>query len=417
MRYRSRKTSGRGRRYGLAEAFLVSGSRSVVASLWSADDTFTHALMDRFYTHIVEGEDQASALRDAKLDLLAKYGRKSHLTIGRFRLDRRRRVANPIGCPMSLELQAREKIYARVSELVKRKHFDPGMNGADWNALASARRDTVLQSGTDDEFETKMQELLNELKTSHTGFRHAKSPNVPGRHAISATFMRFNLDGEQRWMFQDVHEGGPAHAAGIRPGDILLQVRNRDLRPPDPPIFPVGEDSQYAVQKPDGKRVTGNLQVPSPRSKKHPVIVPKSVICSQLPEGIGWLKVTMFPGAVGIDLAKALDNAFAHLRESTRLIVDLRGNTGGGIGGLRLMSYLTPGKMEVGYSLTRKRKEQGYEREKLPRFGRIPSRKSTLIWLALRYGFIDKSILVVTEGLGSPTFSRTRDNFGQRTHG
>jgi carboxyl-terminal processing protease len=305
---------------------------------------------------------------------------------------------------MSLDLQAREKIYARVSELVKRKHFDPGMNGADWNALASARRDTVLQSGTDDEFERKMQELLNELKTSHTGFRHAKSANIPGRHAISATFMRFNLDGEQRWMFQDVHEGGPAHTAGLRPGDILLQVRNRELRPPDPPIFPVGEDSQYAVQKPDGKRVTGNLQVPSPRSKKHPVIVPKSVICSQLPEGIGWLKVTMFPGAVGIDLAKALDNAFAHLRESTRLIVDLRGNTGGGIGGLRLMSYLTPGKMEVGYSLTRKRKEQGYEREKLPRFGRIPSRKPTLIWLALRYGFIDKSILVVTEGLGPQRF-------------
>jgi C-terminal processing protease CtpA/Prc len=249
-----------------------------------------------------------------------------------------------------------------------------------------------------------MQELLNELKTSHTGFRHAKSANVPGRHAISATFMRFNLDGEQRWMFQDVHEGGPAHTAGLRPGDILLQVRNRDLRPPDPPIFPVGEDSQYAVQKPDGKRVTGNLQVPSPRSKKHPVIVPKSVICSQLPEGIGWLKVTMFPGAVGIDLAKALDNAFAHLRESTRLIVDLRGNTGGGIGGLRLMSYLTPGKMEVGYSLTRKRKEEGYEREKLPRFDRIPSRKPTLLWLALRYGFIDKSILVVTEGLGPQRF-------------
>lgn len=60
----------------LAEAFLVSGARSVVASLWSADDTFTHALMDRFYTHIVEGEDQASALRDAKLDLLAKYGKE-----------------------------------------------------------------------------------------------------------------------------------------------------------------------------------------------------------------------------------------------------------------------------------------------------------------------------------------------------
>lgn len=59
----------------LAEAFLLSGSRSVVASLWSADDTFTHALMDRFYTHIASGDDQASALRNAKLDLLEKYGK------------------------------------------------------------------------------------------------------------------------------------------------------------------------------------------------------------------------------------------------------------------------------------------------------------------------------------------------------
>ncbi len=216
--------------------------------------------------------------------------------------------------------------------------------------------------------------------------------------------MRCKFDGEQRWMFQDVHEGGPAHAAGLRPGDILLQVRNRELMPPEPPIFPVGEDSQYAVQKPDGKRIVGNLVVPSPRSKSHPVIVPKAVLCSQLPDGIGWLKVTMFPGAVGIDLAKMFDTAIAHLKDSTRLIVDLRGNTGGGIGGLRLMSYLTPGKTEVGYSLTRARKEKGYVREALPRFGRIPSRKATLIWLALRYGFIDKSILVVTEGLGAQRF-------------
>src|ERR1700674_4922276 len=257
---------------------------------------------------------------------------------------------------MSLDNQTREKIYARVCELVARKHFDPAMNGANWEALYKTRKDQILRSDSDEEFEKQIQDLLSELKTSHTGFRHSKSPNIPGRHAIAATFMRCNFDGEQRWMFQDVHEGGPAHTAGIRPGDILLQVRNRELRPPDPPIFPVGEDSQYVVQKPDGKRVMGTLQVPSPRSKNHPVIVPKSVICSQLPEGIGWLKVTMFPGAVGIDLAHALDNAFAHLRESTRLIVDLRGNTGGGIGGIRPLCYLTPAKKGGGYRLARERK-------------------------------------------------------------
>lgn len=58
----------------LVEAFLAAGSKSVVASLWSADDTFASALMDRFYLRLGRGEGTGSALRDAKLDLLAKYG-------------------------------------------------------------------------------------------------------------------------------------------------------------------------------------------------------------------------------------------------------------------------------------------------------------------------------------------------------
>lgn len=305
---------------------------------------------------------------------------------------------------MSLDSHTKEKIYSRVCEVVTRKHFDPGMNGANWDELSKDWKDRILQSNTDDEFEKEIQGLLNELKTSHTGFRHSIRSKIPGRNAISATFMRYNFDGTQRWMFQDVHEGGPAHLAGLRPGDILLQVRNSEIIPPEPPVFPIADESQFLVQKPDGKRVMGTLKVPSPKSKKHAVIVPKAVLCSQLPEGIGWLKVTMFPGAVGIDLAKMFDTAFAHLRDSTRLIIDLRGNTGGGIGGLRLMSYLTPDKREVGYSLTRARKEKGYSREELTRFGQIPSRKATLLWLALRYGFIDKSILVVTEGFGPQKF-------------
>jgi CHAT domain-containing protein/tetratricopeptide (TPR) repeat protein len=58
----------------LVEAFLVAGSRSVVASLWSADDTFASALMERFYERLAQGENTSSALRDAKLDLLVRYG-------------------------------------------------------------------------------------------------------------------------------------------------------------------------------------------------------------------------------------------------------------------------------------------------------------------------------------------------------
>ncbi len=68
------------------------------------------------------------------------------------------------------------------------------------------------------------------------------------------------------------------------------------------------------------------------------------------------------------------------------------------------MSYLTPDKRPVGYSLTKKRAAKGYRREDLPRFGRIPSRKIALLGLLLRYAFIEKSIVVVTEGLGPQPF-------------
>jgi C-terminal processing protease CtpA/Prc len=107
---------------------------------------------------------------------------------------------------------------------------------------------------------------------------------------------------------------------------------------------------------------------------------------------------------VGIDVARDIDRAIASFRDCDRMIVDLRGNSGGGIGGLRLMSYLTPDKLPIGYSLSRRRAQKGYKKEELTRFERIPSRKIALLWLALRYCFGDHSIALFTEGLGRQKF-------------
>jgi carboxyl-terminal processing protease len=205
-------------------------------------------------------------------------------------------------------------------------------------------------------------------------------------------------------MFQDVHQGGPAYSAGIRPGDLLLGNGERDVRPPDDLTFSLGESVSLLIEKLHGGQQRAKVQLPLPKSKTHPVTSPEAVHAEKLSDEIGLLKIAMFPGVIGIDVAKDIDRAIGSLDDCNRLIVDLRGNTGGGIGGLRLMSYLTPKKVEVGYSLTRKRRERGYRREELTRFGRIPSHKATLIWLAARYALVEKSILVVTEGLGQHRF-------------
>jgi CHAT domain-containing protein len=59
---------------GLTEAFLLAGAKSVVGALWEVDDSATDTLMKDFYTHLANGEDKASALRQAKLDYLQRLG-------------------------------------------------------------------------------------------------------------------------------------------------------------------------------------------------------------------------------------------------------------------------------------------------------------------------------------------------------
>jgi CHAT domain-containing protein len=58
----------------LVRPFLAAGAHAVVANLWSADDTFSLALMREFYTRLATGADVADALRGAKLAMLDRFG-------------------------------------------------------------------------------------------------------------------------------------------------------------------------------------------------------------------------------------------------------------------------------------------------------------------------------------------------------
>ena len=58
----------------LVRPFLAAGARSVVASLWAVDDTFSLTLMREFYRRLAAGADVATALRDAKLHMLKNFG-------------------------------------------------------------------------------------------------------------------------------------------------------------------------------------------------------------------------------------------------------------------------------------------------------------------------------------------------------
>jgi CHAT domain-containing protein len=58
----------------LARTFLIAGTKSVVASLWDADDRSTATLMSHFYREIGSGRGVGEALREAQLTMLKEFG-------------------------------------------------------------------------------------------------------------------------------------------------------------------------------------------------------------------------------------------------------------------------------------------------------------------------------------------------------
>jgi len=305
---------------------------------------------------------------------------------------------------LPLTRQDQEQIFAKIVRLVDEHFYDPNFDLSPWHAEVLARRDYLLGLGDPEEFEQEMHAVVSKLGVSHVSFHHRSARRVPARLAIGATLQKCIFNCEAVWVFQDVHEGGPAQVAGVERGDILISVADKPSKPPDGPTFAMGKATAIVVQKSDGRQARAVLDIPDPRSRQLPYCTPRVVSHSILQNHTGYIKVSVFPGVVGIDVARDLDAAVAALSGCRRLVVDLRGNPGGGIGGLRLMSCLTPVKVPVGYSLTRRRAAEGYDKEKLRKFACIPSSKWALLPLAFRFVLSDKSIVLVTEGLGDRPF-------------
>jgi carboxyl-terminal processing protease len=299
----------------------------------------------------------------------------------------------------------RKNIFERVEKLVRTKYFDPTYNGRNWSELVQKHEPRIVASTDDEVFETEVNLLLHELGTSHTRFFNPQT-RIPGDSSINATFRSLSTEAGPRWAFQDIQPGGPAERAGIKPGDLLLAIDNAVIAPPTAPDFRMGSSATLALIHRNGteREVKLTINTAKPKYPDCPYTEPQNVFASVLDSGIGYLKVSMFPGIIGVELAREVDGAIEKLRECDRLIVDLRGNPGGGIGGLRLMSYLVPDKRPVGYSLTRKRAERGYRKEELATLNGIPDRKWKLLLLASRFIGRDLSIAVVTEGRGPRRF-------------
>ena len=311
---------------------------------------------------------------------------------------------------MTLDSKTRAQILQSIKKLVLAHHINVG--GIDYGAwIERVDWRTVELLGSDlSAFETGVRQLLAELKTSHTVFYHSLPKELLPQHTINASLRDLVLNDDHKWMFLDVFDGGPAHVAGIRPGDILNAVDGTACLPPSTPYFAIGHAHTLLVGKlGNGSQKDIVIEVPRRKGTKQrpPIVEPKSPIHAKIRSEIGLLKIPYFPGAMGMGFASALDAAVHDLNQHgcDRLIVDLRGNIGGSLGFARLASYMCPGQIAIGHSLTPRRLRNGYDAEALPRVP-MPRSRPALLFTLVRFSFRDKSVMLLTQGLGAQPFHK-----------
>ncbi|HEV2715765.1 MAG TPA: S41 family peptidase, partial [Terriglobales bacterium] len=306
-----------------------------------------------------------------------------------------------------LQSAARLKVISRLKTIVFKHHFNiADIDYANWSRAVDEQIPTLL-NGDDSGFEDGVRNLLSQLKSSHTNFYRSDTNSSLPQHVIGATLRSVSGIGDPRWMFLDVFEDSPAALAGIKPGHFLTGVNGKPTVPPTFPAFRFGEDHHMTVELPDRTEARNIVLTVPPRSAKGrrpPLVEPRSVSHRML-RNIGILKISFFSGAFGIRFSKLLDAAVESLkaRGCDRPIIDLRGCLGGSLGFARLVSYLCPDRIPIGYDVTRKRQQRGYNVAQLPRVP-MPSTNLGLLFCLVRFSLRDKSLVLLTQSLGKQPF-------------
>jgi C-terminal processing protease CtpA/Prc len=296
----------------------------------------------------------------------------------------------------------------KIKKLVLKYHINVG--GVDYDLWGQRvdERAPEISAGDQREFETGVRALLAELRTSHTGFFHDVPDRLLPQHTLNATVRKVQFGDADTWMFLDVIEGGPAAKAGIRPGELLIAIDGSPVLTSDIPMFGIGEKHTFTLGGTErGQPRDVQVEVPVVRgSKAHPPLVPPKMLSHRmLQPGIGYLRVGWFTASMGLGFSKELDTTIADLKQGgcQRLIIDLRGNIGGGLGFARLASYMCPGRIPIGQSLTPTRLRSGYDRSTLPSVP-MPSTALGLVIALTRFIIKDKSLILLTQGLGPQPF-------------
>jgi len=207
---------------------------------------------------------------------------------------------------LQISLPDRLKVFEKLWETVNTYFFDPKFNGANWVQMRGKYRPLVEASADKAQLVDVLGKLVGELHVSHMGVRgdFRFPPYGTGANYIKV---------EDKWLVSAVAPGSPAQLAGIERGWILTGADGECIAP----------RTKVAMNFLDLRDQTRTLDLSC--ATYQPIPAPVGLFRT-LDNGAVYLRLTSFSP----EPAKWLADQVARNKAASAIVLDLRGNFGGG---------------------------------------------------------------------------------------
>ncbi|MEO1402328.1 MAG: S41 family peptidase [Cyanobacteria bacterium J06635_1] len=249
---------------------------------------------------------------------------------------------------------AQTELFDAVWETVNDNFYDPDFNGVDWAAMGKQYRPQVAQAPSQAEKATLINEMLDQLQTSHT---HLYTSNEPAYYQLLGIFYprlpdlqtqlqeRFpdgkieyagigivTAEIKENTFVKAIFDGSPAATAGLQVGDQILSVDDHPFEPIKSFLEKVDQPVTLLVQK-----------SPNPGSQQEITVTPKlfdgiTMFVDAMAESvdvvkkkgkqIGYIHAWSYASE---DYQKQLEDEliYGRLKDADALVLDLRDGWGG----------------------------------------------------------------------------------------
>lgn len=214
-----------------------------------------------------------------------------------------------------------QKLFDKSIEIIKHNYYDPNLNGQDLDKWKKRYRDKIK---TDEDVDVAINSILESLDDPYSKYldKHDYAEqNTSINSKITGVGVNIASIGG-KVIIINVIEGTPAQKAGLKDGDIIMKVDDKDatgLKPSQVATLVRGEENT---------KVTLTIS----RDKKNitKTIIRKDIkiknVKSKTEGDIGYIQILSF---IGSTTYNEFLEALANTEKTKGLIIDLRGNSGG----------------------------------------------------------------------------------------